>query len=287
MMRRILLGIAALLAIAAFNALYVVDETQQVLLVRFGQPVGVDTTPGLKLKLPFIDSLIITDNRLLPLEPPVEQIILGDQKRLEVATYTRFRINDPLRFYQSVRTLEAGRAQLADLVGSSLRRALGQVKLGVLLSAERDVVMANIRDEVALKARPLGLDVVDVRIRSADLPPETSQAIYDRMKSERQREAKELRAQGFEWAQEIQAKAEHDRTVILAEAQRQAKTLRGEGDAQAAQLTADVFAQDPQFFAFYRSLLSYRGALADAQPTVVLTPDSGLLRYFSAGPAAK
>jgi len=279
------LAIATIIAAAAlFSALYIVDETQQALLVRFGRPVGVETAPGLKLKWPLIDSVYFYDNRLLPLTPPVEQIILGDQKRLEVATYTRFRIADPLRFYQSVRTLEAARSQLTQMVSSSLRRVLGQVKLTSLLSAERDVAMANIRAEVADKAAALGLDVVDVRIRSADLPPETSQAIYDRMKSERQREAKELRAQGFEWAQEIQARAERERTVILAEAQRQSKTLRGEGDAQAAQLTADVFGEDPNFFAFFRSLLSYRGALAESAPTVVLTPDSGLLRYFSSGP---
>jgi membrane protease subunit HflC len=284
LLTRSLIVLAVLGLAALFNALYVVDETQQALLVRFGRPIGVDVTPGLKVKLPFVDSVYFYDNRLLPLEPPVQQIILGDQKRLEVATYTRFRIADPLRFYQSVRTLEAARSQLTELVGSSLRRVLGQTRLTTLLTPERDALMEAIRSEVADKARGLGLDVVDVRIRSADLPPETSQAIYDRMKSERQREAKELRAQGFEWAQEIQARAERERTVLLAEAQRQAKTLRGEGDAAAAQLTADAFGEDPNFFAFYRSLLSYRGALSESAPTVVLTPDSGLLRYFGSGP---
>ena len=283
---KLTIGALLLAAVSMFNALYVVNETQQALLLRFGKPVGVDSEPGLKIKVPFIDTVIFYDNRLLPLQPTSEQIILGDQKRLDVDTYTRFRIADPLRFYQSVRTLEAAQSQLTQLVGSSLRRVLGQVKLTSLLSKERDQAMAAILTEVSTNARPLGIEVADVRIRRADLPAETSQAIYDRMKSERQREAKELRAQGFEWAQEITARADHERTVLLAEAQQKAKVLRGEGDAQAAKLAADAFGTDPKFYAFTRALQSYRTALSDSAPTLVLTPESGLLRVFANGPDA-
>ena len=284
LLSKILLGVVVLSAICLVNALYVVGETEQALLLRFGKPVGVDSDPGLKIKVPFIDTVIFYDNRLLPLQPAAEQIILGDQKRLDVDTYTRFRIADPLRFYQSVRTLEAAQSQLTQLVGSSLRRVLGQVKLATLLTPEREKAMTAIRGEVAENARSLGIEVADVRIRRADLPAETSQAIYDRMKSERQREAKELRAQGFEWAQEIQSQADRERTVLLAEAQQKAKVLRGEGDAGAAKLAADAFGADPKFYAFTRAVQTYRTSLSDSAPTLVLTPESSLLHVFANGP---
>jgi membrane protease subunit HflC len=282
---KIALFATAALAIWILNAaLYTVDETQQALVVRLGAPMGVAGEPGLKVKVPLIDTVIYYDTRLLPLDPPAEQIILGDQKRIEVDTYTRFRIADPLRFYQSLRTVEQARAQLTQIVSSSLRRELGQVMLRSLLSEERSHIVDNIQKEVAEKAQPLGIEVLEVRIHRADLPFETSQAIYDRMKSERQREAKELRAQGFEWAQEIQAKADRERTVILSEAQRQSKITRGEAEAQANHLFAEAFGKDPQFYKLYRSLQTYRQALADAGPTLILSPDAEFLRDFKTGP---
>lgn len=266
---------------------YTVDQTQQAMVVRLGAPIGVVDEPGLKMKMPFVDNVIYYETRLLPLEPATEQVILGDQKRLEVQTYTRFRIADPLRFYQSVRTVEQARAQLTQLVSSSLRRELGQVMLRSLLSEDRTRVVDNIEKEVAQKAKPLGIEVAEVRFHRADLPFETSQAIYDRMKSERQREAKELRAQGFEWAQEIQAKAERERTIILSEAQRQSKINRGQADAEANRLLADAFGKDPQFYKLYRSLQTYRQALAEAGPTLVLSPDAEFLHDFKSGPGAQ
>jgi membrane protease subunit HflC len=276
---------AAVFALWVANAaLYTVDETQQALVVRLGAPMGVAGEPGLKIKMPLIDTIIYYDTRLLPLDPPAEQIILGDQKRIEVDTYTRFRITDPLRFYQSLRTVEQARAQLTQIVSSSLRRELGQVMLRSLLSDERTRIVDNIQKEVAEKARPLGIEVLEVRIHRADLPFETSQAIYDRMKSERQREAKELRAQGFEWAQEIQSKADRERTVILSEAQRQSKITRGEAEAQANRLFAEAFGKDPQFYKLYRSLQTYRQALADSAPTLILSPDAAFLHDFKTGP---
>jgi membrane protease subunit HflC len=272
-----LLGVAML-----FSAVYVVPQAQQALVVRLGQPIAVMTEPGLRFKLPFIETVIFYYSGLLALQPPTEPVILGDQKRVEVDTFTEFRIVDPLRFNQTVQTEEQARSQLAQMVSSSLRRELGQVKLPELLSANRDAIIRDIRQTVADAARPLGIEVVDVSIRRADLPPETSQAIYDRMSSERQREAKELRAQGFEWAQEIQAKADRERAEILADAQLKASIARAGGDAEASALLAGAFGRDQHFFEFYRAMQTYRHALAQSGPTLVLSPESELLRYFNA-----
>jgi membrane protease subunit HflC len=289
MTSRALLVVAALAALAIFvlaSSLYVVGEGEQALLVRLGAPIGVAATPGLKIKAPFIDNVTVYDTRLLLLEPPTEQMILGDQKRLEVQSYTRYRIVDPLRFYQALRTIDQARAQLAQLVSSSVRRELGQVPLLALLTDQRAEIIDVIKNEVAAKARPLGVAVEEVRFHRADLPFETSQAIYDRMKSERQREAKELRAQGFEWAQQIQARADRDRTVILSEAQRAAAISRGEGEAEANRLLAEAFGKDAKFYSFYRALQTYRHALADSGPTMVLSPDADFLRVLKDGPEA-
>lgn len=276
--------VAIVLAIALWAALYTVAQTEQALVVRLGEPRKAVDSPGLHMKVPLVDSVIFYDTRLLPLEPPSEQIILGDQKRIEVQPYARFRIVNPLLFYQTLRTLEQARSQLTQIVSSSLRRALGQVKISDLLSEQRDRITEIVLQEVAAQATQRGIEVTDVRVRRADLPPETSQAIYDRMKSERQRQAKELRAQGYEWAQRIQAKADGERTVILSEAQRQSLTTRGQGDAEANRLYAVTFGQDPKFFEFYRAMQTYRQALADSNPTLILSPNSELLKYFGAAP---
>ena len=268
------------------GSLFSVSEIEQALVIRLGAPVGAVTQPGLKLKLPMIDSVVYYDARLVTLEPPLEQVILGDQKRVEVKTYARYRVADPLKFYQAVRTLPQADLHLTQLLSSSLRRELGQTSLSALLSDKRQVVVQQIQNEVSGKGREIGVDVIEVRFHRLDLPLETSQAIYERMKSERQREAKELRAQGFEWAQQIQAKADRERTVILSEAQRQAKIIHGEGDASANQILSGAFGRDPQFYRFYRSLQTYRQALAESAPTIVLSPDAELLRHFRNGPGA-
>ena len=265
-------------------SLYTVAEGEQVLVVRQGKPIGVVTEPGLQLKVPLLDTLTYYDARLLTLEIPAEQVILGDQKRIVVEAYARYRIVNPLRFNESVRTLELATPQLQQIVSSSLRRVLGQVQLPSLLSVQRTRIVASIQDEVSDKAKPLGIDVAEVRLHRADLPAETSQAIYDRMKSERQREAKELRAQGAEWAQQIQAKADRERTVALSAAQRQATIVRGEADATANLILASAFDSDPSFYRLYRSLQTYRQALANAGGTLVLSPDSAFLRALKFGP---
>ena len=268
----------------AMSSFFTLNEGDNALIVRLGAPVGVEKTPGLKFKAPFIDNVIVNDARLLLLEPPAEQVILGDQKRIVAQIYTRFRIVDPLRFYQSLHNLTEARAQLTQVVSTAMRREFGQINLPALLSPRRRDVVENVHADVSAKFAPLGVDVMEVRLHRADLPLETSQAIYDRMKSERQREAKELRAQGFEWAQQIQSRADRDRTVILSQAQRNAQIVRGEGDAEASRLLAEAVKGDPNFYQFYRSLQSYRTALAESGPVLLLTPDAEFLRALKSGP---
>ncbi len=279
----IALGVAAAAVLAAASSLFIVEQPEQALVVRLGAFRAAVESPGLHVKAPFIDSVVYYDKRLLGMESPDEQIILGDQKRLVVDTYTRFRIADPLRFFQTVRTEANARSQMTQIVQSAMRRVLGTVTLPSILSADRDNIMRQIQQDVSDEAKSYGVQVVDVRIRRADLPEETSQAIYARMRSERERQAKQLRAQGYEWGQEIRARADRDRTVILAEAQRQAQILHGEGDAEANRIYAAAFTQDPQFFALYRSLQAYKAALGEGT-TLVLSPDSDFFRYFSGGP---
>jgi len=273
-----------LVLILAGSSLFIVNQAEQALVLRLGAHRATIKDPGLHVKIPFIEDVVRYDNRLLALDPPDEQIILGDQKRIVVDTFTRFRIANPLKFYQSVRTETQARAQLAQIVSSAMRRVMGQVMLQSLLSDERANIMNQIQHEVAERAEnELGLQIVDVRLRRADLPEETSQSIYDRMKSERERQAKEARAQGYEWGQQIRARADRERTVILAEAQRQAQIERGQGDAEANRIFAEAFSKDPQFFALYRSLQAYRESLADGNTTLVLSPDNEFLRVMNNG----
>lgn len=283
---RLIIGVSVLFLLWLVSAsTFILNETEQALIVRLGAPSGVVSEPGLHFKMPLVDAVNYYDSRRLLIEPAVEQVILGDQKRLEVQTYARYRIAEPLRFYQSLRTVEQANTQLGQLVSSSLRKELGQVSLPSLLSPERVSIVSRIENEVRSKASSLGVEVSEVRFRKADLPLETSQAIYERMKSERQREAKELRAQGAQWAQQIQSKADKERTQILSEAQRSSKITRGQGDAQANLILADAFNHDPQFYKLYRSLQTYRSALADSSPTMILSPDSEFLRDLKVGPA--
>jgi modulator of FtsH protease HflC len=286
--RVVILGVLAAFALwLASDSFFIVDETQEALLVRQGLPVGVVSDPGLRLKLPLLDTAIFFEKRVLTLDPATEQVILGDQKRIQVDTYTAYRIADPLQYYRSLRTVDEGRLQLAQIVSSAVRRELGQVKLSALLSEERNNVTEQIHAVVSSKASGLGVEVIDVRLHRADLPENTSQSIYDRMTSERQREAKELRAQGYEWAQEIQSKADREKTVLLSEATRQARLTRGEGDAEANKLFISAFGNDPDFFNMYRTLQTYRQALAASAPTLLLSPDSRFLSYLFSGPASQ
>jgi len=266
--------------IVATSALFIVDQTEQALVLQFGQPRRVIREPGLWVKRPFLEDVKPYDNRLLDFEPPPEEVIVSDQKRLVVDTYTRYRITDPLLFYQTANSEVAVRARLSAMVNGSLRRVLGNVTLSALLSHERPAIMKQIRDEVRDQGKGFGIDVVDVRIRRADLPEENSQAIYARMVSERQQQAAQFRGEGAEAAQTVRANADRERIVIIAEAQRDAQKVRGDGDAQSIRIYADAFGQDKEFFAFYRSMQAYRDALTGHGTSFVLTPDTGFFRFF-------
>lgn len=271
--------------ILGVSSLYIVNQAEQAIILRLGAHRATIKDPGLHMKVPFIEDVVRYDLRLLSLEPPAEEVILGDQKRIVVDTYTRYRIEDPLRFYQTVRNEQNARTQLTQIVSSAMRRVLGQAMLPTLLSEERTRLMEQIMQEVNERATNLGISIADVRVRRADLPDETSQAIYDRMRSERERQAKELRAQGFEWGQQIRARADRERTVLLAEANRQANVLRAQGDEQAAKVFNEAYGRDARFYEFYRSLEAYRKSFGNGETTMVLSPDSEFFRHFGGGPA--
>ncbi|WP_159994403.1 protease modulator HflC [Roseomonas sp. 18066] len=282
-MNRLMLlgGAAAIALLAAASSLFTVYQTEQVLVTRFGQPVRVINDPGLHVKLPFVDTVISFDRRLLDFDAGGEEVILGDQRRLIMDSFTRFRITDPLLFFQTVGAQEAGiRARLSSIVVSSLRRVLGSESLLAVLSADRSRIMTEIRRQVNDEALRFGVAVEDVRIRRADLPEENTQAILQRMQSERERVAREARAEGAEVAARVRAGAERERTVILAESQAQADTLRGQGEQEAIRLFADAFQRDPEFYSFYRSMQAYRAAFSEGETRLVLTPDSEFFRYF-------
>jgi len=287
--RRILIAIAVVLiaiGILMDSSLFIVDQTESALVLQFGQPRREVREPGLWVKRPFVENVVFYDNRVLDFEPPPEEVIVSDQKRLVIDSYARYRIINPLLFYQTVGTEEGVRARLSAIVNGSLRRVLGNVTLSDILSVKRAGIMIQIRDEVADEAKNFGITVVDVRLRRADLPEENSEAIYARMKSERQQQASQYRGEGAEAAQTVRATAERERTVILAEAQRDAQRVRGDGDAQAVKIYADAFGRDKQFFAFYRSLQAYRNALNGHDTSFVLSPDSPFFRFFNSLPGA-
>jgi membrane protease subunit HflC len=262
------------------SSFFIVGQTEQALVLQLGEVRRIIREPGLQMKRPFIEDVVTYDKRVLDFEPPHEEVIVSDQKRLVVDAYTRYRIVNPLLFYQTVGTEAGVRARLSALVTGSLRRVLGNVTLNDILSAKRDAIMRHIRDDVAEQARPFGIEVVDVRLRRADLPEENSQAIYARMQSEREREARQYRSEGAEAAQNVRANADRERTIILADAQRDAQRVRGEGDGQAVKIYGDAFGQDKQFFAFYRSLQAYRDALNGKDTSFVLSPEGNFFRYF-------
>ena len=277
-------GIIAVLAVAAlivgYSSLFTVYQTQQALVLRLGQPRPPITEPGLHVKAPFIDSVVYIDKRILDLEAPPQEVIASDQKRLVVDAFARYRINDPLRFYQTLGSIAGANSQLSILLNSALRRVLGEVTFTHVVRDQRADLMARIRELVDKEAAGYGVQVVDVRIRRADLPEQNSQAVYQRMQTERQREAAEFRAQGAPRAQEIRSRADREVTVLVAEATSRSEQIRGEGDAIRNQIFADAFNNDPDFFAFYRSMQAYEASLKHTDTRLLLKPDSNFFRYF-------
>lgn len=276
----VVIVIGALL-ILLFSSTYIVYQPEQAIVLQFGEPIRVVNEAGLKFKVPFVQNVVFYDSRLLNLDPPAQEVVLNDKKRLDVDSFTRYRIINPLQFYQTVRTEEQARSKLAEIVNSSLRKVLGRVTLAELLSQQRTQIMADISAIVKKDAEAIGVSVADVRIRRADLPREVMQAINDRMKTERQRDAKEFRAKGQQQAQNIRATADKEATIIVAEAEKNAQITRGEGDKQAVELWNRIVGQDVEFYDFYRSLDAYKKSLSGEDTSLVLSPDSDFFKYFN------
>ena len=277
-------GIVAVLVIVAlivaYGTLFTVYQTRQALVVRLGEPKRVVTEPGLNYKVPLIDNVIYIDKRILDLENPAQEVIASDQKRLVVDAFARYRIKDVLKFYQSVGSVDRANSQLSTLLNSALRRVLGEATLTQVVRDQREQLMARVREQLDSEAQAFGISVVDVRIRRADLPDQNSQAVYQRMITERQREAQEFRSQGTQRAQEIRAKADRDVTVLLADAQSRGEQTRGEGDAERNRIFAEAFGRDPEFFSFYRSMQAYEAGLRASDTRMLLKPDSDFFRFF-------
>ena len=273
------------LFIVASASLFTVSQTEQVLITQFGQPVRVIKRPGLHAKTPFVQTVIPFDNRLLDFSTSGEEVILADQRRLTVDSFTRYRITDPLRFFQAAGPSEDGiRGRLNSVVTSALRRVLGNETLLNVLSADRTRIMGLIKGQVSSEMSGFGIEIADVRVRHADLPEENTQAILNRMKSERQRVASQLRAEGAEASAKIRADAERDRVVLLADARATAEKLRGEGEEAATTIFADAYTTDPHFFATYRTLQAYREAFGQGKSRLVLTPDADFLKLLRQAP---
>lgn len=277
----ILAVVVVLLAIVAYTALFTVYQTQQALVLRFGEPVRIVTSPGLHFKVPLIDNVIYVDKRILDLENPAQEVIASDQKRLVVDAFARYKVVNPLRFYQTVNSVDGANSRLATLLNAALRRVLGETTLTEVVRDQREELMARVREQLDREARAFGITVVDVRIRRADLPEQNSQAIYQRMQTERQREAAEFRAQGSQRAQEIRARADREVTVLVAEATSKAEQTRGEGDATRNRIFAEAYAKDPNFFSFYRTMQAYEAGLKPNDTRMLLRPDSEFFRYFA------
>ena len=268
-------------AFVLYNSAFTVNQTQQALVLQLGDPKRTIQEPGLAFKLPFIQDVTYYEKRVLSLIPQdAQEVILSDQKRLMVDAYARYKITDPLLFYQTVRNENGARGRLEAIIDSSVRRALGNETLGSILTGQRNDITRSIGDEVNQSVVSLGLQIIDVRLRRADYPEATSQNIFNRMKSERTREAKEFRATGEEEAQKIRSAAEKTRTVIISEAQQIAQETRGGGDSEAIRIYADSFGQDAEFFAFYRSMEAYRKSFGESDTSMVLSPNSSFFRYL-------
>tara|TARA_B100000700_G_C14866770_1_gene771353 strand:+ start:129 stop:998 length:870 start_codon:yes stop_codon:yes gene_type:complete len=279
-MKKILIPIVVVLAVVVYQALFVVQEINQAIVLQFGDPKKIITKPGLNYKIPFIQNVVYLDRRVLNLDNPPEEVIAADQKRLIVDAFARFKIVDPLKFYISVGNERVARSRLATIINSRIRSVLGTQELSTLLSTDRAVHMGTIQNDVNTEAENFGITIVDVRIKRADLPQANSEAIYKRMQTEREREAKEFRAQGAEMAAKITSTADKEVTVILANANKQSEIMRGEGDGKRNRIFADAFGRDPQFFSFYRAMQSYEKALIGGDTSMILSPDSDFFKFF-------
>jgi len=277
---KFLLPVIIVIGFTVYLSLFAVKEINQAIVLQFGDPKKVISEPGLQVKFPFIQNVVFLDRRILSLDPAPEEVIASDQKRLIVDAYARFRIVDPLKFYISVGDERVARSRLATIINSRLRSVLGKQSLATLLSEDRTKQMAIIQEGVNTEAEKFGIKIIDVRIKRADLPQANSEAIYKRMQTEREREAKEFRAKGAEMAVTITSTADKEVTVILANARKQSEIMKGEGDGQRNKIFAGAFGKDPEFFAFYRAMQAYEKALIGGDTSLILSPDSDFFKFF-------
>ena len=279
-MKKIILPLVGVIAVVAFFSIFIVKEVNQAIVLQFGDPKKIITKPGLNFKLPFIQNVVFLDKRILNLDAPPEEVIASDQKRLIVDAFARIQIVDPLKFYISVGNERVARSRLSTIINSRIRSVLGTQRLQTLLSEDRTKQMALIQEGVNNEAEKFGIKIVDVRIKRADLPQANSNAIFARMQTEREREAKEFRAKGAEMAVTITSTADKEVTVILANAEKKSEIMKGEGDGKRNKIFAQAFGQDPQFFAFYRAMQAYEKALIGGETSLILSPDSEFFKFF-------
>ena len=281
--KKIFVPIILVLLFTIFSALFIVKQTEQALVLQFGDPIRVIKEPGLKIKIPLIQNAIFYDTRVLDFDAEVEEVILSDQKRLLMDAFIRYQIVDPLKFYQSVSNENGFKARVGGILSGSLRRVLGSNPLEVVLSVNRSELMEKIQGELDNESSNFGVKMIDVRIKRADLPKANSEAIFARMRAEREKEARQFRAEGSEESQIIKSKAEKERTVIIAEANKKSQTIRGEGDGESVKIYAEAFNKDKEFFSFYRSMEAYKKAFKEGEddPTLILSPDSDFFKYFN------
>ncbi|MES2676808.1 MAG: protease modulator HflC [Pseudomonadota bacterium] len=275
----IIISVAVLIVLS--SSIFVVDQRTQALVVQFGEVVRVINKPGIKIKIPLMQEVIFFDKRILDLGIAEQEVIAADQKRLIINAFTKYQIVDPLKFYTTVRTKLGVESKLSAILDSSLRQTIGEVALVKLLSDDRATIMAKIKETLGRETEIFGIKIVDVRIMRGDLPKENSDAIFTRMQTEREKEAKEIRAQGNEEGERIKAEADKERTVILAEARKQANISRGSGDGQAAQISSAAFSKDAEFYDFYRTMQAYDSSLKSEKTTIVISPDSEFFKYFN------
>jgi len=279
-LNKFILPILIAAGFVVYLSLFVVKEINQAIVLQFGDPKKIISQPGLQVKIPFIQNVVFIDRRILSLDPPPEEVIASDQKRLIVDAYARFKIVDPLKFYISVGDERVARSRLATIINSRLRSVLGSQSLATLLSEDRSKQMDIIQTDVNTEAQNFGIQIIDVRIKRADLPQANSEAIYKRMQTEREREAKEFRAKGAEMAVTITSTADKEVTVLLANAKKQSEIMKGEGDGQRNKIFAEAFGKDPEFFAFYRAMIAYEKALIGGDTSLILSPDSDFFKFF-------
>jgi membrane protease subunit HflC len=278
--QKFLLPIIIIIGAVTFFSVFVVKEINQAIVLQFGDPKKIITTPGLQVKIPFVQNVVFLDRRILSLDPAPEEVIASDQKRLIVDAFARFKIVDPLKFYISVGNERVARSRLATIINSRLRSVLGKQSLATLLSKDRAKQMALIQEGVNNEAEKFGIEIIDVRIKRADLPQANSEAIFRRMQTEREREAKEFRARGAEMAVTITSTADKEVTVILANANKESEIMKGEGDGLRNKIFAEAYGRDPDFFAFYRAMQAYETALIGGETSLILSPDSEFFKFF-------